>query len=428
VLASCQSAGDISIRPELPKGNDIGFNGLIVAASDLDTQYSVYANGVLDQIPGAQDTMSLLKPGPTSAPVIGTSEASHSVVGWPQIVDVSPNGQYLYTVETRGKPVPDLEKVDDIFTGLPEGSVLTVTDISDPSVPSIVSKTEVGTDLNSVMVSPDGNSLIIATTDDLVIVDLDDGEVTDVHSFPIAKAGTESERPGIRAAAVHPDSSHVAVNLDDRIVRFYRIDRAEGQPPELTAVGEDLRIGETLSAGAFHPSGDYFLIPDVSWGNNSGAADFLFNDAGSLFAVKFDPGGAHSIASETKVGLSPEGFAISPDGTRIVTVNMYRTYLHDAFATSWVRGKKYASLSLLSFDASTGQATVLDEQRFEGNLPEDAVFDADGDALAVAIFEVKRLDDDMGYVGFWKIENDKLINTGLATPVARGVHDLVLVP
>ena len=59
------------------------------------------------------------------------------------------------------------------------------------------------------------------------------------------------------------------------------------------------------------------------------------------------------------MGLSPEGFALSPDQSLVVTVNMRRTYL-PSFIPVW-RGKSYSSLSLLQFNPRSGELTPIDE-------------------------------------------------------------------
>ncbi|MEM9123918.1 MAG: hypothetical protein AAGB03_11440, partial [Pseudomonadota bacterium] len=200
------------------------------------------------------------------------------------------------------------------------------------------------------------------------------------------------------------------------------------EAPTLAQVGDGVTVGETLTAGAFHPSGDWFLIPDVAWGSNSKPADFLFNGRGALVTIRFDANGLHSLNEVAQVGRSPEGFAISPDGLRVVTVNMNRTYLPSGFPTALIPGRIVSSLSLLAFDPSSGTTTLLDEKGYRGALPEDAVFDAKGTSLGVTLYEQPSLNDSRGFVEWWDIEDDTLVRTGQVTPVVRGVHDLVTLP
>ena len=115
------------------------------------------------------------------------------------------------------------------------------------------------------------------------------------------------------------------------------------------------------------------------------------NPKGEMIAIRFEPweGKLPEIVSRAEVGLSPEGFALSPDNSLIATVNMRRTYLPTNFSPAW-RGKPYSSLSLVQFDKNFGKLTTLEEYGFEGLLPEQATFDADGKSLAVVIYNYRE--------------------------------------
>ncbi len=117
------------------------------------------------------------------------------------------------------------------------------------------------------------------------------------------------------------------------------------------------------------------------------------------------------IASSVKVGLSPEGFDVSPDGKYAIAVNMRRTYAPSGF---WfVPGTNKASLSLVSINPASGELSVLGGQYgFKGALPEDAIFDKDSNSVAVAVYHDK--DEEMpeqGWIDFWEIQKDQLVRT-----------------
>lgn len=150
-----------------------------------------------------------------------------------------------------------------------------------------------------------------------------------------------------------------------------------------------------------------------------------------MIAVQFDPEAENPaiVASRVDVGPSPEGFALSPDDTLLVTVNLRRTYLPD-FLSAW-RGKPYSSLSLVQLDPLTGQLTEVDEYGFEGLLPEQVTFDATGDSLAVVIFHDREPSPKTGAVEFWNVMRGnlpRLERTGHKLDVVRGAHDIVLLP
>jgi hypothetical protein len=162
------------------------------------------------------------------------------------------------------------------------------------------------------------------------------------------------------------------------------------------------------------------------------ALNFLLNPKGEMIAIRFEPesGNPPEVVSKAKVGLSPEGFALSPDNSLIATVNMRRTYFSPNLPPAW-RGKSYSSLSLVQFDRQSGQLTPVDEYGFEGLLPEQATFDTDGKSLAVVIYNYREQSPQTGAVEFWNVVSDnqpKLERTGFKLDVVRGAHDIVFVP
>lgn len=154
------------------------------------------------------------------------------------------------------------------------------------------------------------------------------------------------------------------------------------------------------------------------------------NPPGEAIAIRFEPESKKppTITSRVKVGLSPEGFAIAPDDSLIATVNMRRTYL-PSYIPAW-RGKAHSSLSLVKFDSQSGQLTNVDEYGFEGLLPEQVTFDAEGKSLAVVIFNYREPSPTKGAVEFWNVisgDKPRLERTGSKIDVVRGAHDIVLV-
>lgn len=78
------------------------------------------------------------------------------------------------------------------------------------------------------------------------------------------------------------------------------------------------------SVGNWAPNGKYFILSDVNWGNSSMGA--ILNGKGKLVSVAFNKNGEHKIILKVKVGVSPEGFDVSPDGKCAIVSNMLRTY------------------------------------------------------------------------------------------------------
>lgn len=417
---------------EPPVGGPPSFEGTVAVLSDLDQQAAAYADGVLNQLEGRSDTLSLVGLAEGTKPkVLGTALVSNSVIGWPMSIAASPDGERVYVVEVRGTPPTDVDQVDNVFDDLPTGRLLSVVDIRDRQAPKVLWSEPFASNPSSIAVRDDGRMLAAGSDEhgaELVLVALDEsGLPTQRYAFPI-DIDPGSNRAGVRAVSWHPSGDFLALNNSDRYVEFHQIEYDDaGKPLGVTRVGNAVGAGETLTAGEFHPGGRFFLIPDVTWGDMSSPADYLLNDRGGLVVVEFDEEGQHKLVGRTEVGRSPEGFAISRSGDRVVTLNMNRTYLPNRFPAVLFPGLDSNSLTLLSFNPTSGDATVLDERGFGGLLPEDVVFDADDDALAVVVYE-RREDPTHGFIEYWRLERDRLVPTGHRVPVARGAHGLALVP
>jgi hypothetical protein len=202
-------------------------------------------------------------------------------------------------------------------------------------------------------------------------------------------------------------------------------------PSELA---ERLQLGNTISYGQFTRDGGYYLTAEINWAAVPRPLGNLVNPAGEMIAVRFDPteGAAHSVASRVAVGLSPEGFAVSPQEDLIVTVDMRRTYLPEGLA-GVIPGGDLNSLTLLSFDKASGELRVLGEPYgFEGVLPEHAAFDADGDALGVVVYNERERPLAPGFIEFWNVVREggepRLERTAVRLSVVRGPHAMALIP
>lgn len=140
-----------------------------------------------------------------------------------------------------------------------------------------------------------------------------------------------SEVGVVRAISWHLWGRYLALNLEDREIAFYEFKADDS----IETFGSRLKLGTRLSEGKFTPNGRYFVVTDTGWGETLG---YIFNRNGKLFSISFDENnGEHKLVSQTEVGLSPEGFAMSPDGSMLVTVNMRRTYAPEGILRLIVR-------------------------------------------------------------------------------------------
>jgi len=408
-----------------------GFAGDFLAVSDADMAATAYADGKLEPLE-ASDTVTLFREGAA----VASAAASNSVISWPQIVDVSADGRTAFVVETRGPAPGGISEMEDVDTDFPRGGVLTVLSIGDSQVERRNS-IDLGADLGSVEYNAALGALVIAQDKpgaQLAVVEyLESGDLGPVQDIELDLGETEDGSDlFVRSVHLSPDGLTLAANIANRRVRFYRLEMDEtGLPTAATPLGPATQVlGSRLSVGKWTPDGRYFLISDTNWEGSQ--LHMLTQGPGSLTVLRAPDAtdAAPTIVSRTEVGRSPEGFDISPDGRLVATINMERTYLPNSPILAFWPGRRQYSVSLLALDPNTGALDPLDRVSQAGVLPEDVIFDANGENLAVAVFHRRKGEDrERGFVDFFAIEEGgRLVSQGRTVPVVRGAHDLVLIP
>ncbi len=406
------------------------FVGDFVALSDVHQSSATYATGVLERLVDGRDELTVFRDG---VPV-ATAEASNSVVGWPEVAATTPDGRYIFTIETRGAPPADVDEVDNIREALAAGRVLNIFERRDDELVLIDQRRDLGVNPQSVAFVPDGRYLIVATETagaELVIVALAENfQVASIRKLALdPPARQEDAEPFVRSLRPSPSGELVAANIANHRVQFYALDFDDDRIPVGAAPfgAPTPDLGRRIAVGEWTSDGQYFLISDTHGGG--GSLHMLTLKPGSIISMAppATADGSPEIIDRAKVGRFPESFAISPDGTRIATINMERTYLPNyAFLSNWPKRRRY-SVSLLSFDKATGEFGALDRIEQAGVLPEDILFDQTGQNLAVAVFH-RRLGEGRkrGFIDFFAItEGDKLESQGRTQPVMRGSHVLV---
>ncbi|MDX2303950.1 MAG: hypothetical protein NW226_14180 [Microscillaceae bacterium] len=407
----------------------ITFKGTLLVASDADQIGTAYADGVINKVAGIEDSLTVLQWSDAGDILKKQLHVSNSVVSWPSVIAHSPDKKYAYIVETRGVYKGEKQQLKNVWTDMPRGTIVTVVDIRSPQNPQIVQQIPIGINPKTASVNQKGDLLLVASQEkgkEIVLATLKAGLVDQTYTFPIEGLSREGSNGGVNAAEFHPSLDVMAVLKDNRSVVFYQIKRQDGNI-QIEQIGKDLEAGKVISVGNFTPDGRFFVVADVSWGDSN--LGNVFNGRGYLVSILFDEKGAHRLVNKAKVGLSPEGFDISPDGEWAVAVNMRRTYLPKGFPYSIFAARKLSSLSLVKIDKQTGTLKTLgDEYGFEGELPEDAVFDAESKTIAVTIYNQRfEAFPKQGYVEFWALEDNKLVRTALRVPLTRGCHNLKLV-
>ena len=405
----------------------------LLIASDADMVATAYADAKLDRVEGVEDVLTVIDlPLNSDNPQISSIRVSNSVMSWPQIIATSPDGKRAYVVEVRSRPADDIQELNTI-DDMPEGKYLTVVDLTNSAQPKIIESVAVGRNPEHISISPDGQLLTVNLEDagrELLIIKLQpDGRLEKRSYFPMSTNGTRTDN---RTAIWHPSGKYLAMTQDENSrVGFYRVITTTDGEIEVEPYGEPIEVGNHLSHPRFTADGRFLLVTDLKWSTKPlRQLNFLMNPQGEAIAIKFEPEEKLPlVTSRVEVGLSPEGFALSPDNSLLVTVNMRRTYLPN-YIPAW-RGKSYSSLSLVKFDSQSGQLTNIDEYGFEGLLPEQVTFDRSGTSLAVVIFNYRQSSPEKGAVEFWRVlrgDRPQLERTRSKIDVVRGAHDLVLVP
>jgi DNA-binding beta-propeller fold protein YncE len=429
----------------------VTFNGdKLLIASDADMVATAYADAKLDRVAGIEDTLTVIDlPLDSSNPQIASVQVSNSVMSWPQIMATSADGKRAYIVEVRSRPGDGIQELDTI-DDMPEGKYLTVVDLAIPSQPKIIESVAVGRNPEHISISPDGQLLAVNLQEkgrELLIVKLQpDGKLGKRFYFPISShrlLRRETTEPAVtvgegtrmdnQTAIWHPSGKYLAMTQDkNRRVGFYQVITADNEDIQVTPYSQPLEVGNHLTHPRFTADGRFLLVCDLKWSTKSQPQlNFLMNPKGEAIAIKFEPesGQLPTITSRVEVGLSPEGFALSPDNSLLAIVNMRRTYLPN-YIPAW-RGKPYSSLSLVKFNSRSGQLANIDEYGFEGLLPEQVTFDAEGNSLAVVIFNYRESSPKTGAVEFWNVipgDKPRLERTGYKIDVIRGAHDVTLIP
>jgi DNA-binding beta-propeller fold protein YncE len=434
ILISIQFVDARSV-PQIPK-----FSGSYIAAiSDGDFLASTYADGKLPA-PGVTDRLSILPLPLNGKPEkIARINASNSVIGAPYALALSPDRRTAFVVETLGAmPIGATRREQ-----LPPGNRLVAIDLSNPRRPSVRSQIAVAPKPETVHVRPNGDLLAISTQTpdrEIVLVPVRAGKFGKSSEFSLQQLGIQPDparfQQGLYVSQVqwHPSGKYLAVNLDYRDeIAFFQVQSSPENTIKLIPWGEPVKVGKDPFTGQFTPDGRFFL--SSNWGRNFGAEvktleQRLPTSRGTVSVIQLAAANTstaqvrHRVVSTAIADNSPESLAISPDGSKVVTVNLRGT----VFPPNSPRFTRQASLSLMTLDSNSGRLTKIDDYPFEGILPEGATFDASGNELAVAVYDYLTPKPEGG-IEFWQVIQQpqlKLQRTGYVVDLDRGVHQVLV--
>lgn len=410
-----------------------GFQGRYLAVlSDADMVASAYLDGQLGPRElGMRDTLSLipLDAGPAGMRPVEVA-VSNAVTAWPSNLAITPDGRFAFVTEVDEPPPAGATRREE----LRPGRRVSVVDLRDPSAPRVIQTVELQGRTHAATLTPDGRTLAVNTADD---------PRGDVFLFAVGEDGRLGEPAAIRLPGAVAPARHVEFSPDGRFLaatfpavheaRFFRLARGADGRPALEAWGEPIVTGKFAGVGHWTPNGRHFLVTNLYW--FGGAADrYVGAQASTIAAIAFDATGEaagrpqHVMVGMGPVGASAEEFVISPDGRRVVSLNMENSFL----APSDSRLTFFSSLTLLDLEPATGRLTPLHTLPFEGILPEGITFDGSGRHLAVANFAQfnPQRPGARTTVSFFRLvegPRPMLVQMDVSVPVMRGAHIVKLI-
>ena len=418
----------LSRIPETPISTEqaSSFTGSFALACDADMVGTAYADGILNQLADLEDSLLVFGYQNGERRQRASLPVSNSVISWPSILAWHPDRQLIAVAETKGQVSMEVQQMEDVWQEFPAGNKLQVVRWDGEHLEPRQNIQTGGRDLQGPTWNSNRQILAVASTQpssEIMLWKVDSlsdlvsaGTVSLVDLWPEAPTGSQ-----VNALFFHPRKNLLVVNLNNThlllatLVR--QLDRWGIKP-----VAPPIEVAIQWSEGEWHQSGEFFILADVGW--EEGPSGFVLNRKGHLVSVQCIEKEAPQIISKAKVGLSPEGMALSPDGQYAVAVNMRRTYLPKSL--SFVAGRILSSLSLVRVQESGELQTLGKEYGFPGALPEDVLFDDNSNSLAVVVFHEQDLGNPRkGKLLFWELIEETLVRTELEETTGRGGHALL---
>jgi DNA-binding beta-propeller fold protein YncE len=330
---------------------------IAVSANDNKVVNVDGRNQVIENPP--PDTATILDLGVSPPKVLGEVQAGSSVVGVPQSVAVAPDESIALVTAANKKDPADPKKTTS-------DNKLAVIDLK-ANPPAVVATVEVGNGPSGVSFSPDGKLVLVANRGEgsVSILSVSGKTLTNVGKIQLGDA-----KSGPSHVAFLPDGKRALVTRDgDHRVSVLSVDGTKVEDTKQFMVG-----GIRPYSLAISSKGDVAVFGNQGGGQGD-------NDVINVIDLKQNP---PRIVDTIPVGQTPEGVAMSPDGSHVaVTIQngSPRPKTHQAFNDHGV---------IKVFRVEGAKLTLVAEAKV-GRWGQGAVWSKDGKTIVTQAMIEKEL-------------------------------------
>lgn len=363
---------------------------LCLVAAPASAKYMIVGNdekmtwnekGVVQNLPSGKDTVQIfdISEGGTEPKLLITLELMNSIAGPPTNLAITKDEKLAVVAN----PLEWVEK-DGKWSGSPSTKIY-VIDLEGDS-PKHIATVDGGRQPSGLAINRAGDLMLVANRADnsVTVFSIEGKTVTLIDTVPMEDQ--------VAAVAITPDGTKawVVKNLAHKLALLTidgkKVTPAKFEIPVLWPYNVDITPDGSLALGA-----------DMGGpGGSSGHVDTV-----SVIDMSQNP---PRVIDRVVAGDGPEGFAVSPAGEYLATVNIRGSNVaHD----SWFYHRN-GTVSLIKIDGK--KLTKVNEVEV-GALPEGVVWSPDGKWLYVGNF----LDKNMSVL---KIEDGKLVDSGVKIPLA----------
>ncbi len=249
------------------------------------------------------------------------------------------------------------------------------------------------------------------------------GAITWCAALWVNPTRSVSPRPSCAAREGHGDEIRNQVRFD-RILRD-----ARGAVAGIAPWGSPVVMTKWPMSGRFSRDGRHVVTNDLKWGPE--VDGFCVHAPGSqLTAVRLADLDAaeprHLVVGGASLPRHAESLAFANADDLIATLSMGRTW-----TAPGAPGHALPSLSLVAYDADSGQMRHLGDWEREGIPPEGVACDADDTHLAAGVFEHEGPEPRASGLEIWRVVRQpgcdaRLVPTGFRTPTGPGAHSPIV--